>query len=306
MTTTALALTRPEALLAGPVGNLESYFEQIARVPMLTREEEIELATRLREQEDIGAAHRLVVSHLRFVVHIARGYLGYGLPMGDLIQEGNLGLMQAAARFEPSREVRFSTYAAWWIRSQMQDFILRNWSIVRTGTTAAQKSLFFNLRRLRSRIDEAASGRLSRVSQEKIAKTLQVRVTDVAEMEARLSGPDQSLNATLAEDGDDEWQDLLPDSRPTPEDVTISGHDTRVRLKWLADALGELSQRERTVIRQRRLDGDGDGVTLEELGRELGVSKERVRQIEQRAMAKLRDALIRRAGDTEALFPAGR
>ena len=283
-----------------------AFIKSSMRAPILERDHEFELARRWREKGDQTALHELVTAYTRLVVATAAKFRHYGLPMGDLIQEGNLGLMQAAARFEPSREVRFSTYAAWWIRSQMQDFILRNWSIVRTGTTAAQKSLFFNLRRLRSRIDEAASGRLSRVSQEKIAKTLQVRVADVAEMEARLSGPDQSLNATLAEDGDDEWQDLLPDSRPTPEDVTITGHDTRVRLKWLADALGELSQRERTVIRQRRLDGDGDGVTLEELGKELGVSKERVRQIEQRAMAKLRDALIRRAGDSEELFPAGR
>ncbi len=280
-----------------------AFIRSSMRAPLLERDNEFELARRWREKGDQTALHALVTAYTRLVIATAARFRHYGLPMGDLIQEGNLGLMQAAARFEPAREVRFSTYAAWWIRSQMQDFILRNWSIVRTGTTAAQKSLFFNLRRLRSRIDEAANGPLSDAGREKIARTLQVRVADVAEMEQRLSGPDQSLNATLAEDGDDEWQDLLPDSRPTPEDVTISGHDTRVRLKWLADALGELTSREQTVIRQRRLEGDGDGVTLEELGKELGVSKERVRQIEQRALTKLRDALMRRAGTQSALLP---
>ena len=280
-----------------------AFIRSSMRAPLLERDNEFELARRWREKGDQTALHALVTAYTRLVIATAARFRRYGLPMGDLIQEGNLGLMQAAARFEPAREVRFSTYAAWWIRSQMQDFILRNWSIVRTGTTAAQKSLFFNLRRLRSRIDEAANGPLSDAGREKIARTLQVRVADVAEMEQRLSGPDQSLNATLAEDGDDEWQDLLPDSRPTPEDVTISGHDTRVRLKWLADALGELTSREQTVIRQRRLEGDGDGVTLEELGKELGVSKERVRQIEQRALTKLRDALMRRAGTQSALLP---
>lgn len=280
-----------------------AFIRNSMRAPLLERDHEFELARRWRERGDQTALHELVTAYTRLVVATATRFRHYGLPVGDLIQEGNLGLMQAAARFEPAREVRFSTYAAWWIRSQMQDFILRNWSIVRTGTTAAQKSLFFNLRRLRSRIDEAANGPLSRASQEKIAKTLQVRVADVAEMESRLSGPDQSLNATLAEDGDDEWQDLLPDSRPTPEDVAMAGHDTHVRLKWLSDALGELSSREQVVIRQRRLEGDGDGVTLEELGKELGVSKERVRQIEQRALSKLRDALIRRAGTQSALLP---
>ena len=280
-----------------------AFIRSSMRAPLLERDNEFELARRWREKGDQTALHALVTAYTRLVIATAARFRHYGLPMGDLIQEGNLGLMQAAARFEPAREVRFSTYAAWWIRSQMQDFILRNWSIVRTGTTAAQKSLFFNLRRLRSRIDEAANGPLSDAGREKIARTLQVRVADVAEMEQRLSGPDQSLNATLAEDGDDEWQDLLPDSRPTPEDVTISGHDTHVRLKWLADALGELTSREQTVIRQRRLEGDGDGVTLEELGKELGVSKERVRQIEQRALTKLRDALMRRAGTQSALLP---
>ncbi|MBL8835107.1 MAG: RNA polymerase factor sigma-32 [Alphaproteobacteria bacterium] len=280
-----------------------AFIRNSMRAPLLERDHEFELARRWRERGDQTALHELVTAYTRLVVATATRFRHYGLPVGDLIQEGNLGLMQAAARFEPAREVRFSTYAAWWIRSQMQDFILRNWSIVRTGTTAAQKSLFFNLRRLRSRIDEAANGPLSRASQEKIAKTLQVRVADVAEMESRLSGPDQSLNATLAEDGDDEWQDLLPDSRPTPEEVAMVGHDTHVRLKWLSDALGELSSREQVVIRQRRLEGDGDGVTLEELGKELGVSKERVRQIEQRALSKLRDALIRRAGTQSALLP---
>ncbi len=260
---------------------------------LLERDEEFELARRWREEEDEAALHELVRAYTRLVISTASRFRNYGLPMGDLIQEGNVGLMQAAARFEPEREVRFSTYAAWWIRSAMQDYILRNWSIVRTGTTAAQKSLFFNLRRLRAKIEMKAQGEaLSETGRAEIAEELRVNLKDVRDMEMRLSGADQSLNAPLRDEGEDEWQDFLNDDRPNPEDVVIGLRDAETRSKWLAEALGELSDREQLIIRERRL--TDETVTLEQLGEELGVSKERVRQLEQRAMNKLRASIERR------------
>ncbi|GBD40833.1 RNA polymerase sigma factor RpoH [bacterium HR39] len=210
-----------------------------------------------------------------------------------------VGLMQAAARFEPEREVRFSTYAAWWIRSAMQDYILRNWSVVRTGTTAAQKSLFFNLRRLRAQIEGGSGGRLSEEGKRKIAEQLHVNVADVEAMEGRLSGSDQSLNATLTPDGEDTWQDFLADDRPTPDRIVEEERDSKIRSRWLHECLQELNEREQIIIRERRLREDGK--TLEELGRRFGISKERVRQIEARALQKLRAALLKRIKDPAEL-----
>jgi len=276
--------------------NLE-YIKTAMREPMLERDHEFALARRWHDG-DVAALHELVRSYTRLVISLASRFRNYGLPVGDLIQEGNVGLMQAAARFEPDREVRFSTYASWWIRSAMQDYILRNWSIVRTGTTAAQKSLFFNLRRLRAKIEGASEG-LSEDGRQWIADQLDVGIADVKEMEMRLGAADQSLNAPLRETGDDEWQDLLADSGPNPEDVVIGMRDSATRSKWLAEAIGDLSPREQTIIRQRRL--VDESVTLEELGRELGVSKERVRQLEQRALTKLRDSMLRKAQDRNVL-----
>jgi len=274
------------------------------RRPLLSREREFELARSWRETGDQTALHELVNAYTRLVIATAARFRHYGLSFGDLIQEGHLGLMQAAARFEPSREVRFSTYAAWWIRSQMQDFILRNWSIVRTGTTAAHKSLFFNLRRLRARIDNGAgAAHLSLEQRTRIAHDLGVTMADVNEMEGRLSGGDFSLNLAVGAEGDSEAQDFLADERPDPEASVGESHDRRLRLEWLAAALAELSPRERTIIAERRL--RDDGVTLEELGRELGVSKERVRQLEQRALSKLKVLLTRHAGGDAATLTAG-
>jgi len=270
-----------------------TFIKASMREPLLSRDHEFELARSWREGGDEAALHDLVRAYTRLVVSTASRFRNYGLPMGDLVQEGNVGLMQAAARFEPDREVRFSTYAAWWIRSAMQDYILRNWSIVRTGTTAAQKSLFFNLRRLRAKIEDASSnGALTQAGRHKIATELNVDVQEVEAMEMRLSGSDQSLNAPISDSGEDDWQDFLADQRPSPEDVVIGMRDSTTRSKWLAEALGELSPRERTIISQRRL--RDDGATLEELGRELGVSKERVRQLEHRAMLKLKESMMRR------------
>jgi RNA polymerase sigma-32 factor len=270
-----------------------TFIKASMREPLLSRDHEFELARNWREEGNEAALHDLVRAYTRLVVSTASRFRNYGLPMGDLVQEGNVGLMQAAARFEPDREVRFSTYAAWWIRSAMQDYILRNWSIVRTGTTAAQKSLFFNLRRLRAKIDDASNnGALTHAGRHKIATELKVEVHEVEAMEMRLSGADQSLNAPISDSGEDDWQDFLADQRPSPEDVVIGMRDSNTRSKWLAEALGELSPRERTIIAQRRL--RDDGATLEELGRELGVSKERVRQLEHRAMLKLKESMMRR------------
>jgi RNA polymerase sigma-32 factor len=268
-----------------------SYIRASMREPLLTREHEFELAARWRESGDTRALHELVRAYTRLVVALAARYRNYGLPMGDLVQEGNVGLMQAAVRFEPAREVRFSTYASWWVRSAIQDYVLRNWSIVRTGTTAAQKTLFFNLRRLRARIEEATGRPLGDDGRRRIADELQVGLDEVVSMEQRMSASDQSLNAPVSEDGDD-WQDFLADTRPTPEEAAMGRLDGRTRSRWLRQALDELTPRERTIIYERRL--RDEGATLDQLGRELGVSKERVRQLEHRALLKLRQSMLKR------------
>jgi RNA polymerase sigma-32 factor len=265
--------------------------------PLLDRDRELDLARRWREEQDEDALHELCTAYMRLVVAIATRFRTYGLPMSDLVQEGNVGLMLAAARFEPERELRFSTYATWWIRSCIQDFILRNWSIVRTGTTAAQKSLFFNLRRLRALLRDPTEGGLSPESRTYVANALRVDEDEVDRMAARLSAADRSLNAPIGEAGDSEWQDLLPDMGALPEDETMIERDRAIRSEWLAEALADLTDRELIIIRERRL--VEEGVTLETLGRKLGVSKERVRQIEHQAMRKLRCALTRIVGDPE-------
>lgn len=277
-----------------------SFIKATMREPLLSRDHEFELARRWREGSDTTALHELVRAYTRLVVATAARFRNYGLPMGDLVQEGSVGLMQAAARFEPERDVRFSTYAAWWIRSAMQDYVLRNWSIVRTGTTAAQKSLFFNLRRLRARIEDGAGGSLSPSGRQRIAEELRVDPAEVESMDLRLAAADQSLNVPVSEGGDEDWQDFLPDTGPSPEEIVIGLHDGATRSRWLSEALGELSPRERAIISARRL--REEGATLEELGRELGVSKERVRQLEHRALVKLRESLRRRADRPADLF----
>lgn len=265
------------------------YIRASMREPLLERETEFELARRWRESGDEDALHKLVRAYTRLVVSTASRFRNYGLPVGDLVQEGNIGLLQAAAKFDPEREVRFSTYASWWIRSAIQDYILRNWSIVRTGTTAAQKTLFFNLRRLRAQLGDTPSGRMNDKGRNWIATELRVKYAEVESMENRLSAGDHSLNAAVADGSDDSWQDFLADTRPTPEDIVSEQLDHDVEIHWLNEALKELSPREQKIIRQRRLREEGS--TLEELGRELGVSKERVRQLEHRALSKMRDSI---------------
>lgn len=259
--------------------------------PLLEREQELELAKRWKNKRDEKALHELVRAHTRLVVSIASKFKNYGLPVGDLIQEGNIGLMEAAARFEPKMDNRFSTYASWWIRAQIQDYVLRNWSIVRTGTTAAQKSLFFNLRRLRAQIEgQSARDYLDDDAVTEIAKELNVGKKDVLAMESRMNGGDTSLNVTLSDEGPNELQDMMPSADPTPEDVVIGMRDSNTRSQWLNEALSTLPDREQTIIRERQL--NDEPVTLEMLGKELGISKERVRQLEQRALDKIRDSML--------------
>jgi RNA polymerase sigma-32 factor len=273
--------------------------KQAMKMPMLAQDHERDLAIKWRDDHDERALHELTSAYMRLVISMASRFRNYGLPMSDLVQEGNIGLMQAAARFDPEREVRFSTYAAWWIRSAIQDFVLRNWSIVRTGTTAAQKSLFFNLRRLRALISDTGEAMMTRENREIVATKLGVSDRDVEQMASRLSSSDRSLNAPMSEgiDGGGEWQDMLADGHILPDEDVMERHDTQRRSVWIKDALGALNPRELIIIQERHL--VDDGVTLEALGRRLAISKERVRQIEFQAMKKLKAALIKRVGDPE-------
>ena len=263
--------------------------------PYLERADERALAVRWKDHRDDQALHRLAHAHMRLVIAIAARYRNYGLPMSDLIQEGHVGLLEAAARFEPGREFRFSTYATWWIRASIQDYVLRNWSIVRGGTSSHQKSLFFNLRRLRARL--ARHGEVSpSAAFAEIATALKVPQRDVEMMNARLSAPDVSLNAPLTETdtgGSDERVDFLVDDKPLPDEAVGEDIDSRRRMNWLKSALRVLNARELQIVRERKL--REDGVTLEELAHKLGVSKERVRQLETRALEKLKSALAKRS-----------
>ncbi len=274
------------------------FYKRAMKVALLEPEHELALAKAWRDDKDEAALHELTTAYMRLVIAMAARFRTYGLPMGDLVQEGCVGLMQAAARFEPEREVRFSTYATWWIRAAIQDYVLRNWSIVRTGTTAAQKSLFFNLRRLRALIADGAQPHLSPESRAAIAQKLNVSVSDVEMMEGRLAAADRSLNAPMGEDGEAEWQDLIADDRQNPENDAVDSEDRRRHARLLGEALAQLNPREQEIIRDRRL-GD-DNITLEALGRRMGISKERVRQIEHQALKKLRRALLDRVGDPVA------
>lgn len=269
-----------------------SMIREAMRAPYLAREEEHELALRWKEKGDQQALHRITVAHMRLVISMASKFRHFGLSMNDLIQEGHVGLLEAAARFEPEREVRFSTYATWWIRASMQDFILRNWSIVRGGTSSAQKALFFNLRRLRARLAQDSRMLSNDALYNEISAALGIAAADVATMDARLSGPDTSLNAPVAADGDtgSERMDFLVSDQPLPDEVVGSRIDEERRAQWLSQALATLNPRELRIIRERRL--RDEGATLEALGEKLGISKERVRQIEGRALEKLRTALV--------------
>jgi len=269
-----------------------TFMRTAMKAPYLERDEEHWLAVRWKEAGDQEALHRLTSAHMRLVISIAVKFRNYGLSMNDLIQEGHVGLLEAAARFDPQREVRFSTYATWWIRASIQDHILRNWSIVRGGTSSAQKSLFFNLRRLRAKLTAANGGVPTHETFTEIASAIGVSVKDVAAMNSRFSGPDMSLNAPLTEsDGESaDRQDFLVDESPNQGETVPEAMDRERRSKWLKSAMNVLSDREMRIVRERRL--SEDGATLESLGSTLGISKERVRQIECRALEKLKTALI--------------
>ena len=267
--------------------------------PYLEREEEHDLAVQWKEKQDQDALHKITTAHMRLVISMASKFRSFGLPMSDLIQEGHVGLLEAAARFEPEREVRFSTYATWWIRASMQDYILRNWSIVRGGTSSAQKALFFNLRRLRARLAQTGIGASGPSMYRQISDALGVSEKDVALMDSRLSGPDTSLSAPVSdEDGGAARMDFLIDERPLQDEIVEGLIDDKRRSDWLREAMDILNTRERRIIMQRRL--TEEGATLESLGNELGISKERVRQIENRALEKLRGALVRGNPDMAA------
>jgi RNA polymerase sigma-32 factor len=279
------------------------YAAAVMQAPVLEREHEFDLARRWRDDKDEDALHELIEAYARFVLRIAWKFRGYGLPVGDLVQEGNIGLMEAAQRFDPEREARFSTYASWWIMAAIQDYILRHTSMVRIATTPAQRRLFFNLRRVRAELATGPNGELTDADRERVAKRLEVKVADVERMEAHLGGPDASLNASLTNEEDGEYLDLLPDDAPTPEDIIGYTHDSEARSRWLGDALATLDDRERKIIVRRFLDGDKQ--TLAEIGEDFGVSKERIRQIEAKALAKLRTALTETGASTDELLSLG-
>jgi len=285
-------------------GGLSRYLTEIRKFPLLDPQEEYMLAKRWKEHEDPEAARRLVTSHLRLVAKIAMGYRGYGLPVAEIVAEGNVGLMQAVKRFEPDKGFRLATYAMWWIRAAIQEYILRSWSLVKMGTTAAQKKLFFNLRKAKNKIDAIEEGDMTHEHVAKIADQLGVTEDEVVSMNRRLSGPDASLNAPLRSDSESEWQDWLADDTIDQETRIAERQEMGERHDLLAGALGELSEREREIIQARRL--QDEPATLEELSQKYGVSRERVRQIEVRAFEKLQTQMRRALQDKRghALSPA--
>jgi len=272
-----------------PEGNLSRYLQEIRKFPMLSPEEEYQLAKRWKDEGDQEAAHKLVTSHLRLVAKIAMGYRGYGLPLGELISEGNVGMMQAVKRFDPDRGFRLATYAMWWIRAAIQEYILHSWSLVKMGTTAAQKKLFFNLRRLKGQMAALEEGDLQPEQVEKIARVLAVPEQDVVSMNRRLASPDHSLNAPVRADSEGEWQDWLVDEQETQESELAEREDLSNRRMLLGEALKTLNERERHILIERRL--KDNPTTLEDLSQQYNISRERVRQIEVRAFEKLQKAM---------------
>jgi len=282
-------------------GNLALYLREIRKFPVLSADEEYMLAKAWREHGDIEAAHKLVTSHLRLVAKIAMGYRGYGLPLSDLIAEGNIGMMQAVKRFDPDKGYRLSTYAMWWIKAAMQEYILHSWSLVKIGTTAAQKKLFFNLRRLKRDMKAIEEGDLAPEEVTDIAGRLDVPEAEVIAMNRRLAGGDQSLNAPIRLDGESEWQDWITDDSENQESKFGAQQELRLRQKLLGRAMMGLNPREREIIVARRL--NEPPVTLEDLSKKHKISRERVRQIEVRAFEKLQDN-IKKAAEKEGLLPS--
>ncbi len=276
-----------------PEGGLSRYLQEIRKFPMLEPDEEYMLAKAWKDREDSEAAHKMVTSHLRLVAKIAMGYRGYGLPVGELIAEGNVGMMQAVKRFEPEKGFRLSTYAMWWIRAAIQEYILRTWSLVKMGTTAAQKKLFFNLRKIKGQIQAIDEGDMTREQVETISTKLGVSETEVINMNRRLTAPDHSLNSPMRADSEGEWMDWLEDDTPNQETVYAENEELKSRRAMLVSAMACLNDREQHILTERRL--RDDPLTLEDLSQEYGISRERVRQIEVRAFEKLQKAVKAKA-----------
>jgi RNA polymerase sigma-32 factor len=282
--------------LGGSEAGLNRYLAEIRKFPVLAPEEEYMLAKRYQEHEDPEAATKLVTSHLRLVAKIAMGYRGYGLPVQELIAEGNIGLMQGVKKFEPDRGFRLSTYAMWWIKASIQEFILRSWSLVKIGTTAAQKKLFFNLRRMKNNLEAFEDGDLKPADRAKIATDLGVTESEVTSMNRRMSqGGDTSLNVSLNADGEGQWQDMLIDDTPLHDERIADRQEGQVRHAMLTEALSSLNAREAQILTERRLVDEPK--TLEELSQTFSISRERVRQIEVRAFEKLQKAMLTLAGN---------
>ena len=293
----------PTIPAASGEAGLNRYLSEIKKFPILSPEEEYMLAKRWTEHQDTDAAAKLVNSHLRLVAKIAMGYRGYGLPVSELISEGNIGLMQGVKKFDPDRGFRLATYAMWWIRASIQEFILRSWSLVKMGTTAAQKKLFFNLRRMKSKLDAFEDGDLKPEDVTKIATDLGVAEHDVVSMNRRMAmGGDTSLNVPMREDGEGQWQDWLQDDAPLQDKIVADAQEADVRHSMLVSAMDDLNDREKHILTERRLTDDPK--TLEELSQVYGVSRERVRQIEVRAFEKLQKAMMRIAGEKRLLVAA--
>ncbi len=279
----------------GAQDGLVRYLEEIRQYPMLSADEEYMLAKRWHEHGDRDAAHKLVTSHLRLVAKLAMGYRGYGLPLADMISEGQIGLMQAVRKFDPERGFRLATYAMWWIRASIQEYILHSWSLVKIGTTAAQKKLFFNLRRLKNRLEQLDDNALPPEQVKAIATELQVTEQEVMEMNGRLMGPDHSLNAPLRVEGEGEWQDFLQDETANQEIKLIESDEHKKRVLLLTHAVSQLNPREKRIFEARQL--SEEPATLEELSQEFGVSRERVRQIEARALEKVQEGVLKAVGN---------
>ena len=291
--------SRPATALAVG-GDLNGYLTRIRHYPMLEADEEQSLARAWRDDGNEPAMHRLVNSHLRLVAKIAMKFRGYGLPVGELISEGNVGMMQAVNRFDPDRGFRLSTYAMWWIRASIQEYILHSWSLVKIGTTTSQKKLFFNLRRLKSRLAAFEDGNLAPEHVREISATLGVREADVISMNGRLSGHDQSLNAPLREDGDGDWQDWLVDERPNQEHEVARMQDDHERRDMLESAMLALNERERQILVERRVSEEPK--TLQDLSEDFGISRERVRQIEARALEKIEKSIRNTLTQRQSVF----
>ncbi len=286
----------------GGEASLNRYLSEIRKFPLLQPEQEYMLAKRYAEHADPEAAKQLVTSHLRLVAKIAMGYRGYGLPVSELISEGNIGLMQGVKKFDAERGFRLATYAMWWIRASIQEYILRSWSLVKMGTTAAQKKLFFNLRRMKNQIDAFEDGDLKPADVTKIATDLKVSEDDVVSMNRRMAmGGDTSLNVPMREDGESQWQDILRSEEPLQDTLVAEDQEITQRRELMASAMASLNERERHILTERRLTDDPR--TLEELSQVYGVSRERVRQIEVRAFEKLQKSMLREAGERR-LLPA--